>query len=161
PPPYPYERLAEVTTLADQHDGGAVDLSIGTPCDPPPPDVLAALTAGDPARGYPPSVGTGAFRQAAAEAITRRLGAPGHGRAAVPACVGTKECVASVPQYLRLRDPSRDVVLYPAISYPTYEMGATLAGARAVPYLSLDDIAAADAERALCIWANSPANPTG
>jgi aspartate/methionine/tyrosine aminotransferase len=60
-----------------------------------------------------------------------------------------------------LRDPRRDVVLYPAISYPTYEMGATLAGARPVPYLSLDEIAQADAERALCIWVNSPANPSG
>ena len=49
------------------------------------------------------------------------------------ACVGTKEFVASVPQYLKLRDPNRDTVLYPAISYPTYEMGATLAGARPVP----------------------------
>jgi aspartate/methionine/tyrosine aminotransferase len=52
-------------------------------------------------------------------------------------------------------------VLYPAISYPTYEMGATLAGCRAVPYERLDDIAESDAERALCIWVNSPANPTG
>ena len=48
-----------------------------------------------------------------------------------------------------LRDPDRDTVLYPAISYPTYEMGATLAGLRAVPYLHLDDIAEADAARAL------------
>jgi succinyldiaminopimelate transaminase len=161
PPPYPYERLAEVTAIAARHEGGAVDLSIGTPCDPPPPDVLAALAAGDAARGYPPSIGTAAFRRAAAEWIERRLGACVDADAEVAACVGTKEFVASVPQYLRLRDPSRDVVLYPAISYPTYEMGATLAGARAVPYLSLDEIADADAERALCIWANSPANPTG
>ncbi|MDT4941252.1 MAG: hypothetical protein QOJ34_1341, partial [Pseudonocardiales bacterium] len=51
--------------------------------------------------------------------------------------------------------------LYPAISYPTYEMGATLAGLRAVPYLRLADITDADAEQALCIWANSPANPSG
>jgi aspartate/methionine/tyrosine aminotransferase len=52
-------------------------------------------------------------------------------------------------------------VLYPAISYPTYEMGAILAGLRAVPYHRLADIAEDDAERALCIWVNSPANPTG
>ena len=64
-----------------------------------------------------------------------------------------------MPQYLKLRDPSRDTVLYPAISYPTYEMGATLAGCRAVPYLRLDDIADDDAARALCVWVNSPAQP--
>jgi aspartate/methionine/tyrosine aminotransferase len=52
-------------------------------------------------------------------------------------------------------------VLYPAISYPTYEMGATLAGCRAVAYQQLSDISDADAERALAIWVNSPANPTG
>jgi aspartate/methionine/tyrosine aminotransferase len=76
PPPYPYDRLDEIIALANDHDGGAVDLSIGTPCDPSPPAVLAALSAGDTARGYPPSIGTTAFRTAAAEWIERRLGAP-------------------------------------------------------------------------------------
>jgi aspartate/methionine/tyrosine aminotransferase len=88
----------------------------------------------------------------------------------VAACVGTKELVASVPQMLRLRQPERDTVLYPAVSYPTYAMGATLAGCRAVPVppapgavggLDLDAIAESDAERALVLWSNSPSNPTG
>lgn len=161
PPPYPYERLGEIIALADKHDGGAVDLSIGTPCDPPPADVLAALTAGDTARGYPPSIGTPALRTAAADWLGRRLGATVDPDNEVAACVGTKEFVASVPQYLKLRTPDRDTVLYPAISYPTYEMGATLAGCRAVPYDDLDDISDADAQRALCVWVNSPANPAG
>jgi succinyldiaminopimelate transaminase len=161
PPPYPYDRLDEITAIAARHEGGAVDLSIGTPCDPPPPAVLAALSAGDTARGYPPSIGTPAFRAAAARWIERRLGASVDPATEVAACVGTKEFVASLPQYLRLRDPSRDTVLYPAISYPTYEMGATLAGLRAVPYLSLSDVSDEDATRALCVWVNSPGNPTG
>jgi succinyldiaminopimelate transaminase len=161
PPPYPYERLGEITAIAARHDGGAVDLSIGTPCDPSPPAVLAALTAGDTARGYPPSIGTVALREAAAEWIARRLGASVDPDHEIAACVGTKEFVASAPQYLHLRDPSRDTVLYPAISYPTYEMGAILAGLRPVPYLNLDAVPEADAERALCVWTNSPANPTG
>ena len=129
------------------HDGGAVDLSIGTPCDPPPAEVLAALVAGDTARGYPPSIGTPAFRAAAAGWIERRLGATVDPQAEVAAVVGTKEFVGTVPQYLRLRRPDLDTVLYPAISYPTYAMGATLAGCRAVAYERLDDIADADAER--------------
>ena len=41
--------------------------------------------------------------------------------------MGTKELVASVPHVLRLRQPDRDTVLYPAVSYPTYAMGAALA----------------------------------
>ncbi|HEX4727615.1 MAG TPA: aminotransferase class I/II-fold pyridoxal phosphate-dependent enzyme [Jatrophihabitans sp.] len=161
PPPYPYERLGELSALADKLAGGVVDLSVGTPCDPPPASVIAALADGDRARGYPPSIGTPALRQAAAGWIERRLGATVDPDTELAACVGSKEFVASTPQYLKLRDPSRDTVLYPAISYPTYEMGATLAGLRPLPYHQLSDIAAADADRALCIWVNSPANPTG
>jgi succinyldiaminopimelate transaminase len=161
PPPYPYDRLAEITAIAAAHDGGAVDLSIGTPCDPAPDAVIAALSDVAAARGYPPSIGTPAFRSAAAAWLARRLGATVDPATELAAVVGSKEFVASTPQYLKLRDPSRDTVLYPAISYPTYAMGATLAGCRAVAYTALDAIDPADAARALCIWVNSPGNPTG
>ena len=160
PPPYPYDRLDELRRVADALPGGAVDLSIGTPYDPPPAAVVAALASSDAERGYPPSVGTPALRAAAAGWLDRRFGAtvdPAH----VAACVGTKELVAGMPQWLRLRTPERDTVLYPQISYPSYAMGATLAGCRAVPYATLDDVAPDDAERALCLWVNSPGNPTG
>ena len=60
---------------------------------------------------------------------------------AVLACIGTKELVASLPRALSLRDPSRDTVLYPAVAYPTYEMGALLAGLRAVEALGRRAIA--------------------
>jgi succinyldiaminopimelate transaminase len=160
PPVYPYERLVDLRAEADRLPGGCVDLSIGTPCDPPPEAVVEALAASNAERGYPPSVGTPAFREAAAGWMARRLGvtvAPD----ALAACIGTKEFVGTLPQWLRLRRPDRDTVLYPAISYPTYAMGATLAGCRDVPYRSLDDIAPTDIDRALCLWVNSPANPTG
>lgn len=160
PPPYPYDRLDELRAAADQLPGGCVDLSIGTPCDPPPPDVVAALAASGTERGYPASIGSIAYREAAAGWLWRRLDVQVEPDA-IAACVGTKEFVASAPQYLKLRSPDRDTVLYPAISYPTYEMGATLAGCRAVPYRALDDIADHDAARALCIWVNTPGNPTG
>ena len=161
PPPYPYDRLGEIVELAGKHEGGAIELSIGTPCDPAPDEVVAALSAGVAYRGYPPSIGTIAFRQAAAQWIERRLGATVDPGTELAATVGSKEFVASVPQYLKLRTPSRDTVLYPEISYPTYAMGATLGGVRAVPFGHLDDVDPADAERALCVWVNSPANPTG
>ncbi len=57
------------------------------------------------------------------------------------ACVGTKEFVAGLTHWLRLRSPDRDTVLYPAVSYPTYAMGATLAGCRAVA-VPMDDAVA-------------------
>ena len=87
---------------------------------------------------------------------------------AVLACIGTKELVAGLPHWLKLRTPDRDTVLYPAVAYPTYEMGAILAGCRAVPVpvddawrLDLSQVDPADAERALCVWSNSPGNPAG
>ena len=55
------------------------------------------------------------------------------GLAQIAAAIGTKEFVGTLPQWMRLRAPDRDTVLYPEISYPTYEMGAILAGCRAVP----------------------------
>ena len=160
PPPDPYDRLDDLRKVADALEGGAVDLSIGTPGDPPPASAVAALAGSDAEWGYPPSIGTPAFREAAAGWLDRRFGVaiePNH----LAACVGTKEMVAGTPHWLRLRRPGRDTVLYPHISYPTYAMGATLAGCRAVPYRDLDSIAAPDADRALCLWVNSPANPTG
>lgn len=168
PPPYPYDRLREAAAVADAHPGGIVDLSVGTPVDPPPDVVLAALGETASARSYPPSIGTPAFRRAAAGWLERRLGVAVDAEAEVAACIGTKELVAGVPQWLRLRDPSRDTVLYPEVSYPTYAMGATLAGCRAVPVpvgpdwrMDLAAVAEEDAVRAVCLWANTPGNPTG
>ena len=161
PPPYPYDRLDAIIAIAAAHEGGAVDLSIGTPCDDAPEAVIAALADTTAARGYPPSIGTKPLREAAARWIQRRLGASVDPATELAACVGTKEFVASTPQYLKLRNPERDTILYPAISYPTYEMGAILAGVRAVPYTKLEDISDDDARRALAVWVNSPGNPTG
>lgn len=167
PPPYPYDRLDAIAERAAAHDEGAVDLSVGTPCDPPPQAVREALARSDAERGYPPSIGTPAFRDAAAGWMARHFGVS-VSPSQVAACVGTKEFVATLPQWLKLRSPERDTILYPAVSYPTYEMGAVLAGCRPVPVpldarwrLDLDAIDSADAERALALWVNSPGNPAG
>ncbi len=169
-PPYPYDRLAGLAKLADAHEGGMVDCSIGTPCDPPPRAVVDALASSGSERGYPASAGSPALREAAAAWLSRRFDVADVPVSSIAACVGTKELVASVPHVLRLREPEKDTVLYPAVSYPTYAMGAELAGCRAVPVpsapgglggLDLLAIDPADAERALVLWSNSPSNPTG
>jgi succinyldiaminopimelate transaminase len=169
-PPYPYDRVAALGKLAQALPGGMVDCSVGTPCDPPPPGVIEALSSSGSERGYPASAGSPALIGAAAAWLERRFGLPPVPPTAVAACVGTKELVASVPHVLRLRQPRRDTVLYPSVSYPTYAMGAALAGCRAVPVpplpgrpggLDLDSIAESDAARALVLWSNSPSNPTG
>ena len=167
PPPYPYERIDRFKPLGDRFDTGIIDLSIGTPYDPPPAAVVEALASSNAERGYPPSIGSLPLREAIGRWMGRRFDldvAPSQ----IAAAIGTKEFVGTLPQWMRLRSPDRDTVLYPEISYPTYEMGATLAGCRAVPVpmtptggLQLDSIDPADAERALLLWVNSPANPSG
>jgi len=167
PPPYPYDRLERFYPLADAHEGGAVDLSIGTPFDPPPPAVIEALAGSGTERSYPPSVGSAALRTAASEWIRRRFDVE-IGSDHVAVSVGSKEFVAGLPQLMRLRTPDRDTVLSPAVAYPSYAMGATLGGCRSVTIpprpdgtLDLDAVDPADAERALLLWVNSPSNPTG
>jgi succinyldiaminopimelate transaminase len=169
-PPYPYDRLAGLAKLAESHEGGMVDCSVGTPCDPPLRAVVEALASSGTERGYPASAGSPQLREAAARWLTRRFGLDDVPPTSVAACVGTKELVASVPQLLRLRTPERDTVLYPAVSYPTYAMGAELAGCRSVAVpppkgqlggLDLDAVDPGDARRALVVWSNSPSNPTG
>jgi succinyldiaminopimelate transaminase len=167
PPPYPYDRLEPMRDKAAAHEGGAVDLSIGTPNDPPPQIVLDALATSNTERGYPASIGSAAYREAAAGWMRRRLRVDVDPKA-IAACVGTKEFVGTLPQYLHLRTPERDTILHPAVAYPTYEMGATLAGLRsvAVPVddqwrLDLSAISEEDAARALALWVNTPGNPAG
>ncbi len=168
PPPYPHDRLAALRAVAEAAPGGLVDCSVGTPVDPMPAVALDALHhAAAAATGYPPSIGSPALREAAAAWIGRRFGVavtPGD----VIACIGTKELVSSLPFWLHRREPSRDTVLYPAVSYPTYAMGAELAGLRAVAVpvdgdwqLDLGRVGADDSARALLLWLNEPANPTG
>jgi succinyldiaminopimelate transaminase len=167
PPPYPYDRLDRFKPLAEALPGGLVDLSIGTPCDPPPAAVVTALSSSDSERGYPPSVGTDSLRMAARGWMSRRFGVDVPVKQ-IAACIGTKEFVGTTAQFLHLRTPERDTVLYPAISYPTYEMGAILAGCRPVPVpinaagdIDLESVSEDDASRALMLWINSPSNPTG
>jgi succinyldiaminopimelate transaminase len=166
PPPYPYERLEGLKKIAERFDGGPIDCSIGTPIDPTPELVLQELARAVGARGYPASAGSLDYRQACVAWMQRRFDV----RVKVDelaACVGTKEFVGTLAGYLHLQNPVRDTVLYPAISYPTYAMSATLAMLRAVPVashngrLDLASIDPTDVERALVLWSNSPSNPTG
>jgi len=168
PPPYPYDRLDELKALGERHPGGLVDCSIGTPIDPPPASVVAALSTSEAERSYPPSIGTEAFREQVAAWSHTRFGVRIDPGSEVAAAVGTKEFVAGLPHWMKLRNPSRDTVLYPAVSYPSYEMGATLAGCRAVAVpvnedwsIQLESISEEDAKRALLMWVNTPGNPAG
>jgi succinyldiaminopimelate transaminase len=132
-----------------------VDLSVGSPVDPVPDVVREALAAASDAPGYPATTGTQRLREAAAGWLARRHGVAAPTDSVLPV-IGTKEFVAWLPALLGLGDG--DVVAYPALAYPTYEMGARLAGARSA---AADSLTALGPAPVRLIWVNSPSNPTG
>ena len=106
PPPDPYDRLDSLAKLAATHDGGVIDLSIGTPCDAPTAAVIAALATSNAERGYPASIGSEPLRGAARDWMRRRFDVDVPS-AQIAVCVGSKEFVASTPHYMKLRRPDR------------------------------------------------------
>ena len=125
-PAFTWDRIAPLREKAGLHPDGAVDLSIGTPVDPVPGLIRDALAAASDAPGYPATWGTPRLRSAAAGWLARAHGVPVSPDDVLPV-VGTKEFIAWLPVMLGL-GPG-DVVLQPELAYPTYDIGARLAGA--------------------------------
>ena len=155
-PDFPWDHLTSYAETARGHADGIVDLSVGTPVDPTPDVVRAALRGAADAPGYPVTVGRADTRQACLDWLERRFGVTGLGLDAVLPTIGSKELVGSLPTQLGLGP--RDLVVVPELAYPTYEVGARLAGARTV---ATDALTAVGPERVSLVWVNSPSNPTG
>lgn len=155
-PTFPWDTLAEATALAKAHPDGIVDLSVGTPVDPVAPVIREALAAASSAPGYPTTAGTAALRASAVAALQRRYGITGLAESAVLPVIGTKELIAWLPSLLGLGD--QDVVVVPELAYPTYEVGARLAGAR---WVRSDTPHLLDGPPPTLVYLNSPSNPTG
>jgi len=156
-PDFPWDSLAEYRSAAAAHPDGLVDLSVGTPVDPTPATVRDALAAASDSPGYPTTHGTAQLREAIAGWFARRRGVPGLDAAAVLPTVGSKEFVALAPALLGIGEGA--VVVHPTVAYPTYDVGARLAGATPLPaddpaeWRGKDDVK--------IVWVNSPSNPTG
>ena len=149
-----------------------MDLSVGTPVDPVPGVVQDALRGAADAPGYPATHGTRALRAAAAGWLARRHGVTVDPDAVLP-LLGTKEFISSLPALLGC-GPG-DVVVYPELAYPTYDIGARLAGADAMAADELPPAGPVPASQAAAtktttsaapgpvrlVWVNSPSNPTG
>jgi succinyldiaminopimelate transaminase len=159
-PAFPWDSLTGAAQRARAHPGGIVDLSIGTPVDPVPDLVQAALGAAANWPGYPATYGTRALREAAAGWLGRQHDVDISPDAILPV-IGTKELIAWLPTLLGC-GPG-DVVVHPELAYPTYDIGARLAGARPVPADAGTAALAAAAAlgRIRLAWLNSPSNPTG
>lgn len=153
---FPWDTLADVTALARSHPDGIVDLSVGTPVDPVAPLIRDALAAASSAPGYPTTAGTPALRASAVAALQRRYGVTGLADDAVLPVIGTKELIAWLPTLLGLGPD--DPVVVPELAYPTYEVGAQLAGAQVVRADSLTQLGP---QSPALVYLNSPSNPTG
>jgi succinyldiaminopimelate transaminase len=133
-----------------------VDLSVGTPVDPTPEVVQQALRSATDAPGYPTTWGTPLLRETIASWLSRRHGVTGLDPAAIVPTIGSKELVAWLPTLLDLGPD--DVIVVPELAYPTYDVGARLAGATV---LRADSLTAIGPRRPRLVWVNSPSNPTG
>jgi succinyldiaminopimelate transaminase len=151
-PDFPWDSLAPYAERARSHPDGIVDCSVGTPVDPTPAVVRDALAAASDAPGYPQTAGTPRLREAAAGWLRRRFGASIDPAAVLPV-IGTKELVAWLPTLLE-----STTVGYPELAYPTYDVGARLAGADG---MACEATLALGPARLDLLWLNSPANPSG
>jgi succinyldiaminopimelate transaminase len=151
-PDFPWDLLAPYAETARSHPDGVVDLSVGTPVDPTPDSIQRALAAASDSPGYPLTAGTPELRETIAGWFGRRFGASVAADAVLPV-IGTKELVAWLPTLLGATS-----VGFPELAYPTYGVGARLAGASG---RAVEATVALGPERLDLLWLNSPANPTG
>jgi len=141
---------------AGAHLDGLVDLSIGTPVDPTPGAAQRALAAASDSPGYPTVWGTAELRTSIIDYLRRRVGSVPLTDDCVLPTIGSKELVASLPAQLGIH--GGQTVLIPRLAYPTYAIGALLAGADVVADDATSAVGPADVP---LVWVNSPANPTG
>ena len=154
-PDFPWDLLVPAKRLAASHPDGLCDLSVGTPVDPTPQFIRDALADASDAPGYPTVIGTEEVRSAILQWSAARgmVDVGMHG--AIPT-IGSKEAVAWLPTLLGV-GPG-DTVLVPEVAYPTYDVGARLAGATPVP---VDPTRPDTWPDATLVWLNSPGNPDG
>jgi succinyldiaminopimelate transaminase len=149
-PDFPWDALAPYGDTARSHPKGIIDLSQGTPVDPTPEFIQKVFRDASNSPSYPVTAGTPELRTAIKKWATERLGATGDFD--VLPLIGSKEIVAWLPTILESKK-----VLIPEVAYPTYHVGAVLAGAESLP-VAIDAQSWPAADLA---WLNSPSNPTG
>lgn len=154
-PDFPWDTIAGYRATASAVPGGIVDLSIGTPVDPTPEVVQRALADAADAPGYPTVWGTAELRAAIGAYLSRRFDALPLPEEGLLPVIGTKELVAGMPQQLGLG--TDDLVVFPRLAYPTYEVGALMAHARTQAADSPSEVEGTPS----LVWVNSPSNPTG
>lgn len=151
-PDFPWDSLTPFAEQARAHPGGVVDLSVGTPVDPTPEIIQRALRENSNAPGYPTTAGLPELARACRGWLQRRMGVD-YPVGVLPS-IGSKEMVAWLPSGLGV-NPGQ-VVVIPAVAYPTYQIGGLLAGADVIATDEVESVASA-----AMVWLNTPSNPTG
>jgi acetylornithine/N-succinyldiaminopimelate aminotransferase len=146
------------------------DFGLGDPKEPTPAFVKDALRAAVPdVSQYPSAFGSPALRKAAAGYLRRRFGVTVDPETQVLACAGAKEAIFHLPLAFA-GDPRRRKVVIPDPGYPTYEVGARLAGLEPVLVpltakrrflLDPEDVGEDVLRETLVFWVSYPHNPTG
>jgi succinyldiaminopimelate transaminase len=152
-PDFPWDSLLPRRATATSHTDGIVDLAIGSPVDPVPAIIQAALAEAVDAHGYPATQGSPELRDAIVGWHARR-GIELDPVNTLPT-IGSKEFIGLLPTLLGLG--AGDVVVIPTVAYPTYAVGALIAGATVLPSDEPDEWP----ENTRLVWLNSPGNPHG
>lgn len=150
-PDFPWDLLAPYKKIASSHRDGLIDLSIGTPVDDSPLTMQSALASSGSAPGYPLTIGNATLRATLERWIRSKFFAAGP-LDFLPT-IGSKELVGLLPTLIHAKK-----VLIPEIAYPTYQVGALVAGAECV---AVGDDCRAWPKDADLVWINTPANPHG
>ena len=169
-PPYVFSVIGDRIREMKKNGIDVYRLDIGNPDLPPPQHVIEALCDSAHAphtHGYTGYRGKAAFRQAVAQHYQQRYGVTLNPDTQVLPLLGSKEGIINLS--LAYLDQG-DLALVPDIGYPSYQMGAILAGA-SVEYipmraesnfeLDLDAISLDQLQKAKLLWVNYPNNPTG
>jgi LL-diaminopimelate aminotransferase len=168
-PEYPFARWGERVNAVRACGIDVIRLDIGNPDLPPPNAVIDALcsSARRPEHhGYSSYRGIPALQEGIASYYTRRFGVDLDPKDEVVPLLGSKEGIVHLA--LGVLDAG-DLVLVPDPGYPSYTMGAVLAGAEVYKFPlhptrdflpDFDAIPVDVADAARMMWLNYPNNPT-
>jgi LL-diaminopimelate aminotransferase len=169
-PTYVFAWLDELKADARARGVNLIDLGMGNPDQPTPPEIVAAISDAyaDPrTHGYPPFRGTEQFRRAVARYMQRRFGVDVDSEREVLCLSGAKEGIAHAT--IAFANDST-VSIVPDIHYPVHARATGLVGGRTclIPLRSergfLPDLGAVPTsvlESARLLMLNYPHNPTG
>lgn len=162
-------KLREVRAMAAAGKD-IINLGIGSPDLPPPPQVISALNealVNNGAHQYQPYKGTADFREAIAEFYQNHYQVQLDPDKEILPLMGSKEGITHISMAFLNEG---DEVLIPNPGYPTYSSVTELVGAKAVLYdlnaqgnwmPNLKELAKKDLSKVKLMWVNYPHMPTG